>query len=119
MYFDDPTSAISQVNDRAESIGSAGSGREAHHALQAALQSRPSSTDGALDTKPFVQGGMQIDHATSALPDSMSGLQTAGLPSEMLGGDSDDLGVGDELGSVHRNDVVDVGEGDVAGSGEY
>ena len=61
---------------------------------------------------------MQLDHASGALPDAMSELQGTGLPSEMLGSDGDELGVGDELGGVQR-DAVDVGDGDVAGSGEY
>jgi len=118
MYFDDPTSGLSLDENRAASIGSAGSGLATHEALQEAIQSRPTSRDGGLDVKPqhFVSGGIQIDHANTTLPDSMSGLQGSGLPSEMLGGDSDDLGVGDELSGVHDVDVVD---GDVAGSGEY
>jgi len=118
MYFDDPISSLSQHDNRAGSIESVGGGLAAHEVLQGAIQSRPNSQDSVMDAKPqhFVHGGMQIDHANSTLPDAMSSLQGTGLPSEMLGGDSDDLGVGDELEGVHRGDVVD---GDVVGSGEY
>jgi len=119
MYFDDAISSLPQDDNRAGSIGSAGSdGLAAHEALQGAIQSRPASRAGGLDTKPqpFVSGGVQIDHANTTLPDGLSSLQGTGLPSEMLGGDGDDLIDGDELGGVHKVDVTD---GDVAGSGEY
>jgi len=118
MYFDDTISNLPQDDNRAGSIGSVGSGLAAHEALQEAIQSRPASRGGGLDTKPqpFVPGGVQVDHANTTLPDGLSSLQGTGLPSEMLGDDVDDSIDRDVLGDVHKVDVV---ESDVAGSGEY
>lgn len=118
MYFDDSTSNLPQDNNRAGSIGSAGSGLAAHEALQGAIQSRPASRGGGIDAKPqpFVSGGVQTDHANTTLPDGLSSLQGTGLPSEMLGDDVDDTIDRDVLGDVHKVDSVD---GDVVDSGEY
>lgn len=118
--------ALAEPTSATGSAASAGSASRAHDALQGAINSRPTSHEGPLSAKPFVSGGMQVNHAATALPDGNSVLQGSGLPSDSMLNDDlgpDDMGVVDDMDDaelgVDRADVVDVGDGEVAGSGEY